>query len=1002
MTTEATTRPIQQRAPLRRPAVEQGTTPLSALAIDFGTSTSTATLFDNSEGDLQALRPAQAQALFRVLAELLRAPDWPTAQPGELDFPAAVAERVRERLANDPFPADHMELAVRLDQHAETEQKWRYTPPSRDDRGDRQDREAVLSATCLALEQLSYEQSEVLSGWLAPRLNRAYEEAFHQPSLASHYLRPLYLTAGALSVPSLLVVREHAGTVKGQLQYSKVEKADLGAFPGIKRYLNHPERVAQLEWAPIPRGWQPDTDLLLGLAYADLGEQVEKAAPKPEGADQPVMRRATITYPTTTPPGARRRLGELVREALSIEPDISYDEGTAAALFFVMRELGGAAASGIEALRAASRPRGGPRSWVRTMLVVDIGGGTTDIALIALELDEIRSQTDSSAGSSLFAGRQYRLRPRILGTSGHAQLGGDLLTLKVFYWIKSVIADRLLASEFAAGGENSAPDRKSLGQMWADAGATQPVPAALAPLVVGFRQADAAPFAVRSVLRTMLPTHLDTPPTGGGAASLPGSKAFEVLWRAAEAAKIQLARNEPAPIDLGFVHAIVEADPNHPWATVLSSLDRLDLTLSPHEFPGLVRPLLEDAMTLAGTLARSRLGAEEQAVLDVVALSGRTCGLAAARESAQAVLGHILLDQNGDGVPVRWDSTGIRVETELAKQAASIGACWASSRRDHNAVQHDQDLARGETVVDIQVDNLIVDLPCGFDLGAQEANSRRPLLAAGQRLNRSTADGTRYVESAWQPARREISVNRRIDGPNHPFIRWGHFDFADRARLEADQPGGSEWSPHVLDLSPDVWFSVRLDQGLTPTLLLRRSTAAVVAVDSPLSEMRLPAEVFEHGTLPLIEVELRLDHDEPVVATLFTPEARFDHLFAALVGHPRTVRGAIGAAPFPIPPPHFGRDTGSYQLRVRYDGNVEPLGEPITLAVRAKPGAAGAAYWATLDEEGCLRVLAGYPLYPTVSTLAEMQQAPGCVYETRMNDVRNARDPWRDPFTGGH
>ena len=303
-------------------------------------------------------------------------------------------------------------------------------------------------------------------------------------------------------------------------------------------------------------------------------------------------------------------------------------------------------------------------------------------------------------------------------------------------------------------------------------------------------------------------------------------------------------------------------------------------------------------------------------------------------------------------------------------------------------------------MIDIQVDNLIVDLPCGFDLGTQEANSRRPLLGAGQRLDRSTADGTRYVESAWQPARREISVNRRIDGPNDPFIRWGHFDFADRARLEAEQSGASGPPAHGLDLAPDVWFSVRFDQGLTPTLLLRRSTTAVVAVNSPLAEIRLPTTAYENGTLPWIGVQLR-DHDEPVTA-LFTPDARFDHLFAALVGHPRTVRGAIAAAAFPVPTLHSGRTEGTYQLWTRYDGRDEPLSEPMTLAVRTRRGAAGAAYWATLDEECCLRVLAGYPMYPPVGTLAEMQQAPGCVYETRMDDVRNARDPWRDPFTGGH
>ena len=349
--------PVPRRAPLRRAPTGPGTAPLSALAIDFGTSTSTATLFDNSQGDLRALLPAQAGELFAALADLLRASDWPAAHLGGADFPAEVADRVRERLARGSFPSDREDLAARLAQHAGTERDRARTRQPQDDDGDRQDRAALLDATCLALEQLLYEHGGELSSWLAPRLHAAYEQAFRKPSLASHYLTPLYLAEDSLSVPSLLVIRERGGAVEGRLRRGEPQETDLGAFPGIKRYLNHPERAAQLERAPVPPGWQPDTDLLIGLAYTDLADLIERAAPEADGPDRLTMRKATITYPTTTPPGARRRLGELVREGLSVEPDISYDEGTAAALFFVMSELG-------EPPPAASRPCGPRRAPV--------------------------------------------------------------------------------------------------------------------------------------------------------------------------------------------------------------------------------------------------------------------------------------------------------------------------------------------------------------------------------------------------------------------------------------------------------------------------------------------------------------------------------------------------------------------------------------------------------------------------------------------------------------
>ena len=135
-----------------------------------------------------------------------------------------------------------------------------------------------------------------------------------------------------------------------------------------------------------------------------------------------------------------------------------------------------------------------------------------------------------------------------------------------------------------------------------------------------------------------------------------------------------------APVDVDSSRARSSGGPAHAWAGALeSALDRVDLTFQSGRVHGLARPLLDDAMTLAGKLARSRLGGGDQPVLDLVALSERTCGLPAARESAQRCSTASCWTERRPRRVVHWDSAAIRVESDLAKQAASIGACWASS-----------------------------------------------------------------------------------------------------------------------------------------------------------------------------------------------------------------------------------------------------------------------------------------------------------------------------------
>ena len=68
---------------------------------------------------------------------------------------------------------------------------------------------------------------------------------------------------------------------------------------------------------------------------------------------------------------------------------IKYDEAIAAAIFYLMREIGFDPSLGLEAFKVGCRHDNG--AWWRNVLVFDIGGGTTDLALVRLTLTESRS-----------------------------------------------------------------------------------------------------------------------------------------------------------------------------------------------------------------------------------------------------------------------------------------------------------------------------------------------------------------------------------------------------------------------------------------------------------------------------------------------------------------------------------------------------------------------------------------------------------------------------------
>lgn len=997
------------RAPLHTCATDDPERVLYELALDLGSTSSTATAYDPWTHQLRPLGPAQTAALAGHLAELLERPDWPASDLGARSIPDTVAEDVAGRLAPQQRGrlaegATAANLAAQLLADRDAELRLADNLHRVEDQVNRLDREARMAATVRALEATLTDFD--LDSWLPGKLHAAHGAAARALSLASFRLTRVLLEDGEPEVASVLYVPVDGGVREARLQSWQEEKAT--PYRGLKRRLARPEPVPE-PLGELPEGWPADTDLLIATAYADLVRRIEAfLAEAPAALRGRGVVQLTATVPTVTPPAARRRLRRLLQAALrrvladgqvaDVRVDVSYDEGVAAALFFVMRELGSADEErGVERMRSASR-RLDERSWQRILLVVDIGGGTTDIALITIDLEEVtRAPGDATAGT-LWNGRHYVLRPRVLGTTGHAQLGGDLLTLRVLYWIKARIVDALAERTDTGSPADGTTMRARLHEFWArQVGPDAEVPERLAPLVVGFRDPGPAPIDVREALRALVPTHADEAPTpggrpGAGAGSSAPTNDFLLLLREAERAKRALAAGKPYEIraqtlmDMSSAELTALAEQGDP------------LVLAPAEFATLARPLLDAATGLAGRLARRHLGRTDHRRLDGVALAGRTCGMPQAAEVARDTIGRILFDPTHGAAPVIWDRAALDVEALYAKQAASIGAAWASYHRS-NRPNLAEALADGSsrTRVHVAVQSLLLDLPCGFDIG-DATEQGTVIFEPGRRLDRAFADGTLYVESESRPLQAQIRLERRRDGAS--VIQWGHFDYVDQRLRE----GLGRADPAAADhrLPSGVTFRVRLDQQLEPTLLVRSGPIdrlRVVPVQQP-RQLRLGPPPTAGGELPSIGVErVGVEGERAGTVPVFGPAAgrpRFDALVH--VGSAADRHGAVSAVPLPgsgadVEPGTRGPIT--YRLWAGEDAGQD-LG---TFTVGPAPDG---GYWLVLDATGNLSVTEGYPPYLRAASLHEMEHSPGTVFVAALTDSIPDWDPWWEPFNGWH
>lgn len=962
-------------------------------AVDFGTSTSTVTLYDTRSRVALRMDPGQATVLAGTIASLLK-----TTAPGQLQRPWEKTVRELVSLVGGEYtPLEGGDLDALCRQ---LESGWSG--------GSQQDR--LLEIVCADLDRLAADETDKgLSEWLGTRILKCYDKAFDRPPLATLHLRPVLLDdTYEYEVPTELTITNKSPVA-----------IDFGtggqdAVRNLKSKLGDPE--------PLPEGMEgvdgadATTDDLIALVYADLIKRTEEFA-KGEDPDAPdeALTHLVVTFPTTTPAGTRRRLITMLEYTLDLKRvSVAYDEGVAAALYFLMRDFSGIRPEfGAEALRARSRKlASSPPQWQQNMLVIDIGAGTTDIALLRLTLIDDTRPIDGV--DRAVQGKYYVIQPEVVNSTGHPQLGGNYLTLRVFYWLKAAIIDAMLNGQ----GEKDKRDklatrlRQELGL-----GEQEPIPN-LAHLVAHAGDVESpVPQHVAAALSGLLPTHW------GPGAKYTAQQAFWLLWQSAETAKIALGK-DPADhkehiVDRGRIAQVLTAIDAK---TELNSLiPATGVPLDRKDFEALARPVIAHAAELAWWLVQTSLGGGdgEPGQLDRVMLSGKTSMMELTRHVIAEELGG-----SGAGTTVAWNPTAISVERTYAKQAASIGAAWAEEAEEKTGGQEgDQDeLRRGRSILKINVNNVFSSLPCEFRLlRAQQGSSL--LFAAGTPLVEIAAEKLaarqEWTEQApWPVLTPAFEVHRPVQ-PGRTQV-WGTYRFLHDAKDEGFTPNQRIWRASATGAAgARVRAQVQIDQRLNPTLNICQGRPHYLLNLVPPNE---PVTVRDlHGEFPgeswdPLENRLQMlpasvvivgasnkqhPEGERELFPLWLPEP--DELVSSYF--PDYVHDHSGLDSEPVPcrieftlPPPAERD-GTYRLLLRRPGASDVDLDMIRVPAHDE---GTARYTAMLDIRGRFALHRGSPPYLMAGSLRDVEKHPGAVLHRTMEPGKPNRNPKWDPFTGNH
>lgn len=960
-------------------------------ALDFGTSNSTVTLFDPIEVPIAEILPKEQELRLRKrLAEWFSS-DTTSALP---DIGVNEWEKFITNISKN--------LEIEPEQLSEVfanDNKQQFL-------------EAIRQI------ELCLGNSERFRRAVSKKLYQIYHEVFRVPTLESQNLIPVVLDIDrrGTEIPSEMEVYQ-LEPLKLQMGRGARDNRKKAIAQGTINSVKH--IVSRFHHSP-KRYFGQNRTFLVSLDEEEKNIQVNQLIQAAwlhlieltEDYRQRAKRRfsegdlltAVVTYPTVAPPVVRKEIKVLVEELGIDDVQTAYDEAVSVAIFFLWREFGGNLNIGIESFKTRCRQQ--QNQWSQNVLVLDIGGGTTDLALIELTLEDKTPSFANNEDRGL-GGRYYKLTPKLLGSSGHLQLGGELITLRVFRLLKIAIADFILTAITIGDIEsdkledliNDELDERFLEDGKFNSGSL---------LKYVDKENPEGDVAFKDALDTaekVLPTRWQQAPQR--------LQTFYTLWDYAEAAKLKLGQKLP---DDGSLLTFTLSEQQISELLVQSAVkfqiiipDDVSVSIDSQQFERVSISAIQEAIGIAKGLMESRLNSDNQQKVDWLILSGKTCNLDLVQQQ--------IYQEFSKSPYFVWNPERITFVLEFTKLATSAGACYAEKlRRLRFDPEESKNLLRkGANQLEIDVKNLFYYLPCNFKRKTQ-SQELLPIFNAGQELYQLIPGETvAKVRTAWLGIQLTNIIYRQ-DYENGELRLWGSFD--GKNLMEQQRMEETQFLKKIkvqFEIDQTLQFGVLLCQG-NPHYVIDVQGIDINSVISTDSET---TDLFTDGKLKwniAIEQPSQNLNDGDIAinvlesATVDQPNAY--HLVFAVDNHENQslqtfhyledgVEPGRGLISNPLPPfPHNGQHT-FYIYQIDSETNTKKW---IRIGSLSKPDINTdypCQYHVTLDDQGILRMHAGEVPYWT-SDHQECLQQPGCVYRAELDLQPNEVDKERDPFCGIH
>lgn len=422
------------------------------------------------------------------------------------------------------------------------------------------------------------------------------------------------------------------------------------------------------------------------VAFSAIRHIIETAEKKINGAVKDI----TVTYPANWPPHRRNTIRELLRACGIAKVDTGFDEATAGALYYIWRELLTDQFTAFDGFLSRSKVNENNKEatqiYFQNYLVFDMGGGTTDVALLEIQLEEQKLLPQRETG---LEGRYFVLKPSIIGLTGDENYGGDNVTLAVFRILKTKLALNVLKSKAPINLDSHPSIKENFDRLldWMN----DPEP-------------EEAYKSVKSLINEIVPTQFKSQPEN--------RTSFFRLWKEAEYIK----RDFSTEMEGATYRESRRAD-GEILQSVINLSNSTDVIVFREEMEKLIQPSVEKIFQKIQQLSvqPNKVSPEIHKVI----LTGSSSKLRIIKEQVKKNLGRPTVEHSNSTASIfKYDESKVVFSEKDAKLAVARGACLPAFLKTISTGEGDDAkhyLKRGKNFLAFDVDNLRTHLP--FSVG---------------------------------------------------------------------------------------------------------------------------------------------------------------------------------------------------------------------------------------------------------------------------------------------